>query len=263
MAPGPDNQRGERHRRWDAGRVRLAVVAILVVVAANAAVLAGALDGTADARVESHGDVAAAAVALAATAEPAVEADLDPLAGISLSAAPIATEVDATAPLPVPENPPADPYAAAPEIRHGTLEIPAIGVSQPLFEGVTLTAINRGPSHWPGTAMPGELGNVVVAGHRTTHTRPFWDLQALQPGDELIFAMDDGSRHVYALDRIAIVAPTDVHIVDQTHAHTATLFACHPRGSARQRIVGHFTMKPETQPVQITDTHQIRAPAGS
>ena len=111
--------------------------------------------------------------------------------------------------------------------------------------------------------MPGELGNVVVAGHRTTYTRPFWDLQALQPGDELIFAMNDGTRHVYALDRIEIVAPTDVHIVDQTHAHTATLFACHPRGSARQRIVGHFTLQPATQQVQITDTHQIRAPAGT
>ncbi|HAS10864.1 MAG TPA: hypothetical protein DCS55_10180, partial [Acidimicrobiaceae bacterium] len=114
-----------------------------------------------------------------------------------------------------------------------------------------------------GTAMPGELGNVVVAGHRTTYTRPFWDLQALQPGDELIFTMTDGTRHVYELDRLDIVGPEDVHIVDQTHAHTATLFACHPRGSARQRIVGHFTMRAETQQVQITDTHQIRAPAGS
>ncbi|HAS10865.1 MAG TPA: hypothetical protein DCS55_10185, partial [Acidimicrobiaceae bacterium] len=80
-----------------------------------------------------------------AAAEPAVEADLDPLAGISLSIAPVTPEVDATAPLPVPENPPADPYAPEPEIRHGMLEIPAIGLSQPLFEGVSLTAINRGP----------------------------------------------------------------------------------------------------------------------
>lgn len=213
--------------------------------------------------MDARGDVAAAAVALAASAEPAVEADLDPLAGITLRSAPIPTEIDATAVLPTPEAPPTNPYEREPEIRHGRLEIPAIGLDQTLFEGVSLTAINRGPSHWPGTAMPGQLGNVVVAGHRTTYTRPFWDLQALQPGDELIFTMADGSRHVYALDRIEIVAPTDVHIVDQTRAHTATLFACHPRGSARQRIVGHFTMKPATQPVQITDTFQIRAPAGA
>ena len=255
--------RNEHRNRFHPGRARLAVIAILVLLAANAAVLAGVLDSNADAAVESRGDVAAAAVALAATAEPAVEGDLDPLAGITLRAAPVAAEVDASTPLPVPENPPANPYAPEPEIRHGMLEIPAIGLSQPLFEGVSLTAINRGPSHWPGTAMPGELGNVVVAGHRTTYTRPFWDLQALEPGDELIFTMDDGSRHVYELDRISIVGPEDVQIVDQTRAHTATLFACHPRGSARQRIVGHFTLRAETQQVQITDTHQIRAPAGS
>jgi sortase A len=263
MARRPRRQRHDR-LRGRGGRGRHALVAIVVVLAANAAVLTGAVSRPGDdTRVDARGDVAAAAVALAASAEPAVEADLDPLAGITLSSAPIPTEIDATAVLPTPEAPPTNPYEREPEIRHGRLEIPAIGLDQTLFEGVSLTAINRGPSHWPGTAMPGQLGNVVVAGHRTTYTRPFWDLQALQPGDELIFTMADGSRHVYALDRIEIVAPTDVHIVDQTRAHTATLFACHPRGSARQRIVGHFTMKPATQPVQITDTFQIRAPAGA
>ena len=261
MAPAPEHESHDR-RRWDSGRARLALVTILAVLVANAVVLSGALRDEGDAAMESRGDVAAAAVALAATAERAVEADLDPLAGITLGSATIAPEIDTSAVLPTPEGPPANPYEREPDIRHGTLEIPAIGLSQTLFEGVSLTAINRGPSHWPGTAMPGELGNVVVAGHRTTYTRPFWDLQALQPGDELIFTMADGARHVYALDRIEIVTPTDVHIVDQTYAHTATLFACHPRGSARQRIVGHFTMKPATQQVQITDTHQIRAPAG-
>lgn len=239
-------------------RLRLLLAAAVAVLVAGGVALVNVDEGAQD--VRATGDVAAAAVALASSAQPAVEATLDPLAGITLSTVSHRTEVDTTTPLPVPEDPPADPYAPEPEIRHGALEIPAIGLRQPLFEGVSLTAINRGPSHWPGTAMPGELGNVVVAGHRTTYTRPFWDLQALQPGDELIFDMNDGSRHVYELDRIEIVMPTDVHIVEQTHAHTATLFACHPRGSARQRIVGHFTMKGETEQVQLTDTHQIRAP---
>lgn len=258
-AAGPERRSG--HHRWDAGRARLAVIAIVAVLVANALVLTGAVDWSADAEVRTSDGVAAAAVAIAQTAEPAVEAELDPLAGITLQTASVAAEVDTSAPLPVPENPPADPYAFEPEVRHGQLEIPAIGLSQPFFEGVSLTAINRGPSHWPGTAMPGEVGNVVIAGHRTTYTRPFWDLQALQPGDELSFIMGDGTRHVYELDRLEVVLPTDVHIVEQTHARTATLFACHPRGSARQRIVGHFRMRPETTEVQVTDTHQIRAPA--
>lgn len=94
--------------------------------------------------------------------------------------------------------------------------------------------------------MPGELGNVVVAGHRTTRTRPFWDLDLVQPGAELIFTMDTGERHVYALDRIEIVDDEAIHIVDQGFGYTATLFGCHPKGSAAQRIVGHFTLVPST-----------------
>jgi len=150
----------------------------------------------------------------------------------------------ASADLPVPAAPPADDRAPTPEIRHGLLEIPAIGLAQPFFEGVTLTAIDRGPSHWPGTAMPGELGNVVIAGHRTTRTRPFWDLDLVQPGDELVFTMDSGDRWVYTLDRIEIVDDEDIRIIDQGYGYTATLFGCHPKGSARQRIVAHFTLRP-------------------
>ncbi len=257
--------RGRRpSRRWAARLARLTAVVALAVLVANVAIVVA--DRTETVEAGTGPDVAAAALALAATAEPAepaepaVEAELDPLAGITVSAAAVVDDVDTSVPLPVPENPPADPYAAEPEIRHGTLEIPSIGLSQTLFEGVSLTAINRGPSHWPGTAMPGEVGNVVVAGHRTTYSKPFWDLQAVQPGDELIFTMADGARHVYVLDEIEIVSPTDVHIVEQTHERTATLFACHPRGSARQRIVGHFSMQAETEELQVADTHQIRAP---
>jgi sortase A len=145
--------------------------------------------------------------------------------------------------LPVPEPPAADERAPTPELRHGQLEIPAIGLSQPFFEGITLTAIDRGPSHWPGTAMPGELGNVVIAGHRTTRTRPFWDLDLVPPGAELIFTMQSGERHVYTLDRIEVFDDEAIHIVDQVYGYTATLFGCHPKGSARQRIVGHFTLQ--------------------
>ena len=148
-----------------------------------------------------------------------------------------------TAELPVPEPSPVEARPATPVVRHGLLEIPSIGLSQPFFEGVTLTAIDQGPSHWPGTPMPGQLGNMVVAGHRVTKTRPFFDLDLAQPGDELIFTLDTGERHVYTLDRIEIVDEDALHIVDQSYGYKATLFGCHPKGSARQRIVGHFTLQ--------------------
>lgn len=254
------------HPRFWGRRVRGGVAAgAVLVLALNAiALLTGAAHPVDDQR-----DVAVAAVSLAGTAATEDESaedvgvDLDPLAGMSIAEASVHAPAGAQVDLPVPEMPPADPYAPTPEIRHGQLEIPSIGLSQPFFEGVTLTAINRGPSHWPGTAMPGEVGNVVIAGHRTTYSRPFWDLQAVQPGDELIFTMNDGTRHVYVADGTEVVDDSDVHIIDQTPQRTATLFACHPRGSARQRIVGHFTLRPETRTVQVFDTHQVRAPSAS
>src|SRR6266576_1166595 len=48
----------------------------------------------------------------------------------------------------------------------GRVEIPKVGVSQPMFEGVGLDVLANGPGHWAGTAMPGDAGNNVVAGHR-------------------------------------------------------------------------------------------------
>ena len=139
-------------------------------------------------------------------------------------------------PLPVPEAPPADAYARSPIVDIGAINIPKIGVSHRLYEGITLTVINRGPGHWPGSAMPGQRGNTVFPGHRTTYSRPFHDLDKLAPGDEVIFDMPDGN-YVYHVRETLIVAPTDLWVVDQTETPTFTLIACHPKGSARQRIV--------------------------
>ena len=153
-----------------------------------------------------------------------------------------APPVASPATLPVPEPSPADARAPTPEVVLGTLALPTIGMTQPLGEGVTLTAIDRGPSHWPGTAMPGQVGNVVVAGHRVTHSRPFHDLDLLEAGDPLVFTMSDGTVATYVLTHTEIVGPDAMHIVDQTAEHRATLFACHPKGSAAQRIVAHFRL---------------------
>lgn len=215
------------------GTERWTVRSLFVAIALTLAVAGGL---TAAELVPQEAVVGAAE----ATAPPAAP-DLSPLAGTAVR---IVDELEAD--LPVPDPAPLDARAPTPAVHHGQLEIPSIGLSQPFFEGVTLTAIDRGPSHWPGTAMPGELGNVVIAGHRTTHSRPFWDLDLVQPGDELIFTMVDGSRYVYALDRVEVVDDQAIHIVDQGYGYTATLFGCHPKGSARQRIVGHFTLRSAT-----------------
>jgi sortase A len=138
--------------------------------------------------------------------------------------------------LPQPTPPPLNPYAAVPITQIGTISIPKIGLVHPIFEGVWLTVVDHGPGHWPGSAMPGRIGNSVFAGHRVTHTHPFYDLDLLAPGDRVIFDMPYGT-YTYAVTTITIVLPDQLSITDPTRTPTITLFACNPKHSAAQRIV--------------------------
>ncbi len=140
-----------------------------------------------------------------------------------------------TVALPVPLPPP-DARAREPYTVLGAIEIPKLRLTAKLLEGVSLNTLDDGPGHWPGTAMPGHIGNVVIGGHRTSHTRPFRHLDKLVPGDEVILTTLEG-RFVYKVRETQIVYPSAMWIVDQKPEFTATLFACHPVGSTRQRII--------------------------
>jgi sortase A len=153
------------------------------------------------------------------------------------------TTTTVAATLPNPEAPPADPRAPEALVELGTIEIPKIGVTKSLYEGITLTTLDKGPGHWPGTAMPGQIGNVVIAGHRVSHDKPFRHIDELVAGDDVIFNTADG-RFVYKVTSTEVVQPDALWIVDQTADSTATLFACHPVGSTRQRIVVHLAFAP-------------------
>jgi sortase A len=143
-------------------------------------------------------------------------------------------------PLPIPEALP-DPNAPAPAAALGTIAIPRLGLNVALQEGMMLAAINRGPAHWPGTALPGQLGNVVIAGHRTTYTEPFRHLERLQPGDPVFFVVG-GIASAYVTRGVVIVPANAIDIAAQSYAHTATLFACHPPGEATERIVAKLRL---------------------
>ena len=135
--------------------------------------------------------------------------------------------------------PPPNANAVEPMAELGSIEIPKIGLTHSMFEGVTLSTLNHGPGHWPGTAEPGQVGNMVIAGHRVSHDHPFEDIDQLAPGDEVIVNNTVG-RFVYQVTSTEIVTPDSLWIIDQTADRTATLFACHPKGSTRQRIVVHL-----------------------
>lgn len=131
---------------------------------------------------------------------------------------------------------PADPYANEAIVEIGTIEIPKLNVSRRLMQGVTLRNIDIGPSHWPGSALPGEDGNMVVAGHRVTHGRPFRNLDQLVAGDQVVVTAK-GMRATYRVAVTFIVTPDRTDIANPTATPILTMFACHPPGSARQRIV--------------------------
>lgn len=135
----------------------------------------------------------------------------------------------------------------------GQIEIPKIGLTHQTYEGNTLEEIDWGPSHWPGTPMPGEKGNTVYPGHRTTHTRPFYDIDLLAEGDSVIFTTAAG-RFVYRVTHTFVVEPQDVWIVGNTPDPTFTIFACHPKGSAAQRYVVKGRLASAPPPTTTTTT---------
>jgi sortase A len=134
-----------------------------------------------------------------------------------------------------PIAPPTDD-ADEPLIELGRLLIPAIGVDMAMYEGIRMSTLDKGPGHWPGSALPGQIGNLVVGGHRTSKHKVFRNIDDLVAGDQIIF-QDATGEYVYLVNRVEVVQPTDVWIINPTDTPTATLFACHPPGSTRQRIV--------------------------
>ena len=203
-------------------------VVIALVLASGAFVAVSGLASTTDAEAQSTlTTTTTTSTTTTTTAAPT-----------TTTTAPPATTTTTTfvEPAPQPAAPPADEYAQEPHVVLGTIEIPKLGLNVPLNEGISLVSIDRGPSHWPGTALPGQVGTVVVAGHRVTKTRPFRYIDRLVPGDEVIFTVASG-RWVYKMTSYEIVTPDALRIVDQTPTPTATLFACHPPGSAKYRYV--------------------------
>ncbi|MFV0308697.1 MAG: class E sortase [Desertimonas sp.] len=143
--------------------------------------------------------------------------------------------------MPQPITPPPEDGTRDPLMVLGRIEIPAIELDRDLQEGIRLATLDDGPGHWPGTAMPGQLGNPVIAGHRVSSGAEFRRLDELVPGDEVIMSTAEG-RFVYLVESTEIVTPDALWVVTQTFEHRATLFACHPPGSLRERIVVHLRL---------------------
>jgi sortase A len=128
------------------------------------------------------------------------------------------------------EQPPERSQAFA-EIR-----IPEIEVEWTVVEGVRLADLKNGAGHMPDTPLPGQPGNAVISGHRTTYGAPFHDLDKLESG-ALIEVETGLGTHVYEVTEWIIVEPTALWVTDPREGAWLTLTTCHPKFSARQRLV--------------------------
>ena len=128
------------------------------------------------------------------------------------------------------------------------IKIASIGVDMVVVEGTSSSALRAGAGHYPETPLPCETGNVAIAGHRTTYGKPFHNLDLVKPGDKVVLETPIGSCTYVAQKAPFIVAPTDYSVVAPTPAPTLTLTTCHPKGSARERLILQAVL--EGQPVQ-------------
>jgi sortase A len=118
----------------------------------------------------------------------------------------------------------------------GQIVIPSIGMDVIMVEGTGKGDLREGPGHWPETPFPGQGGNFVVSGHRTTYGAPFLRLNKVQVGDEIDVLLPYAIAR-YTVIRVIIVYPDEVDEVAQLGREQVSLAACHPIYSAKQRIV--------------------------
>ena len=124
------------------------------------------------------------------------------------------------------------------------LQIPSIGVDQYVVSGTSTDDLSRGPGHYVGTALPGQAGNVAIAGHRTTHGAPFNGLDRLVRGNRIVLTTTWGEHLTYVVSGTPVaVSPGDVSVLNYFGDNRITLTTCNPEFSSTQRLVAVGQLK--------------------
>jgi sortase A len=116
----------------------------------------------------------------------------------------------------------------------GRILAPSAGVEDVIIEGTDAASLEKGPGHYPKTALPGQGRTVAIAGHRTTYGAPFHDIDSLREGDRVTLEMPYAT-FTYVVTKTDIVDPSDVEIVEDVGRERLVLTACHPLYSAAER----------------------------
>jgi sortase A len=127
-----------------------------------------------------------------------------------------------------------------------TIRIPSIDLDVAVVEGVRRRDLKKGPGHLTGSPLPGQPGNAIVSGHRTTYGAPFGDLGDLEAGARIEVETALGV-HVYEVrqapercrteEGLCVVKPTDLWVTEPREGAWLTLTTCHPKFSARRRLI--------------------------
>ena len=118
----------------------------------------------------------------------------------------------------------------------GEIQVPRLRLNAMVVQGDSPANLKRAVGHLIKSALPGEWGNVALAGHRDTFFRPLRDIRL---GDEIRFKTRERSFE-YRVESIEIVAPTDIRVLKSSTGHDLTLLTCFPIyyiGPAPKRLV--------------------------
>ncbi len=128
----------------------------------------------------------------------------------------------------------------------GIIRIPRISASYSyaIVEGTTTDDLKKGPGHYSGSALPGQIGNLVISGHRTTYLAPFNALGELSDGDAIVIETKD-SWYTYRVTGTRTVLPDEVGVLlpvpdergEKPTKALITLTTCTPKYSASHRLV--------------------------
>jgi sortase A len=163
-----------------------------------------------------------------------------------------------TTPEPIEPEPTITPVVVEEGDPVAVIDIPDLGVSKYVVAGVAASDLKKGPGHYPMTPQPGHLGNVAIAGHRTTYGEPFRDLDELETGDDIVVTDVAGRTFYYRVTDAFVVQPEDSWVVATTDPSRAllTLTTCHPEFSAKQRLI--VTAELDTTRSPVVDDRPFR-----
>lgn len=143
----------------------------------------------------------------------------------------------------------------------GEIQVPRLGLNAIVVQGDSAATLRRAVGHLSKSALPGEWGNVALAGHRDTFFRPLRDIRL---GDEIKFTTKERSFE-YRVESIEVVAPTDLRVLESSTGHDLTLLTCFPIyyvGPAPKRLVVRAREMDGVLREQLTKENQGKTPGG-